>query len=139
VSDEASTGYVGAIETAEPFAKRIYGEAKRRGLDRAQKVIILGNGAARIWNIADERFPCAIQIVELYHACEYYWKVAGAVLGNNPRKMKRRAKKRRKDLCAGDINGVIQAIRKLSPPSLPSRCRYLGNRWGDFWESRSCA
>ena len=55
--DEESTSYVGAIETAVDFAKRIYGEAKRRGVDRAQKVIVLGDGAAWIWNIADECFP----------------------------------------------------------------------------------
>jgi Uncharacterised protein family (UPF0236) len=115
VRDEESTSYVGAIETAEEFAKRIYGEAKRRGLDRAQKVIILGDGAVWIWNIADECFPWAIQIVDLYHACEYYWKVARAVLGSNPKKMKQWAEKRRKQLTAGNVNGVIAAIQKLSP------------------------
>lgn len=115
VRDEGSTSYVGAIETAEEFAKRIYGEAKRRGIDRAQKVIILGDGAVWIWNIADECFPWAIQIVDLYHACEYYWKVAKAVLGNNPKKMNQWAEKRRKELTGGDVNGVIQAIQKLAP------------------------
>jgi hypothetical protein len=115
VRDEGSTSYVGAIETAEQFAKRIYGEAKRRGIDRAQKVIILGDGAVWIWNIADECFPYAIQIVDLYHASEYYWKVARAVLGNNPKEMNHWAEKRRKELNGGDVNGVIQAIQKLSP------------------------
>lgn len=115
VRDEGSTSYVGAIETAEEFAKRIYGEAKRRGLDRAQKVIILGDGAVWIWNIANECFPYAIQIVDLYHASEYYWKVARAVLGNNPKEMNHWAEKRRKELTAGDVNGVIQAIQELSP------------------------
>lgn len=115
VRDEDSTSYVGAIETAEQFAKRIYGEAKRRGLDRAQKVIILGDGAVWIWNIADECFPYAIQIVDLYHASEYYWKVARAVLGNNPKEMNHWAEKRRKELNGGDVYGVIQAIQKLSP------------------------
>lgn len=113
--DEGATSYVGAIETAEQFAKRIYGEAKRRGLDRAQKVIILGDGAVWIWNIADECFPFAIQIVDLYHASEYYWKVARAVLGNNPQEMNHWAEKRRKELTGGDVNGVIQAIQRLSP------------------------
>jgi hypothetical protein len=115
VRDEGSTSYVGAIETAEDFARRIYGEAKRRGLDRAQTVIILGDGAIWIWNIADECFPWAIQIVDLYHASEYYWKVARAVLGNNPKKMTHWAEKRRKELNGGDVNGVIQAIQRLSP------------------------
>lgn len=66
VRDEESTSYVGAIETAEQFATRIYGEAKRRGIDRAEKVIVLGDGAPWIWNIADECFPYAIQIVDLF-------------------------------------------------------------------------
>jgi hypothetical protein len=112
--DEESTSYVGAIETAEEFAKRIYGEAKRRGLDRAQKVIILGDGAVWIWNIAEECFPGAIQIVDLYHACEYYWKVARAVLGNNPQQMKLWAEERRKELLSDNVNGVIQAIQRLT-------------------------
>jgi len=77
-------------------------------------VIILGDGAVWIWNIAEECFPGAIQIVDLYHACEYYWKTAKAVLGNNPKKMKQWAEKRRKQLTAGNVNGVIEAIRKLS-------------------------
>jgi len=115
VRDEESTSYVGSIETAEQFAKRIYGEAKRRGLDTAQRVIILGDGAVWIWNIADECFPYAIQIVDLYHASEYYWKVAKTVLGNSPKEMKHWAEKRRKELNAGNVNGVIQAIQKLSP------------------------
>ena len=115
VRDEESTSYVGAIETAEEFAKRLYGEAKRRGLDRAQKVIILGDGAVWIWNIAEECFPGAIQIVDLYHACEYYWKVAKVMLGNKPKKMKQWAEKRHKQLVAGNINGVTAAIQKLSP------------------------
>lgn len=113
VRDEGSTSYVGAIETAEQFAKRIYSEAKRRGLDRAQKVIILGDGAVWIWNIADECFPWAIQIVDLYHASEYYWKVAKAVLGNNPKEMNYWAEKRRKELNGGNVSEVIHAIQKL--------------------------
>ena len=32
VRDESSTSYVGAIERADEFGKRIYGEAMRRGL-----------------------------------------------------------------------------------------------------------
>lgn len=64
VRDEGSTTYVGAIETAEVFADRIYGEAVRRGMNRAQKVCILGDGAPWIWNIADEQFYGATQITD---------------------------------------------------------------------------
>jgi hypothetical protein len=66
--DEAATTYVGAIETAEAFGPRIYTEAVRRGLDRAQQVVVIGDGAPWIWKIAEEHFPDALQIVDLYHA-----------------------------------------------------------------------
>ncbi len=49
VRDEASTTYVGAIETAEEFGKRIYVEAWQRGWSHSRK----GNfadGAIWIWN-----------------------------------------------------------------------------------------
>ncbi len=45
VRDPASTTYVGAIETVEAFGRRIYAEAIRRGLTRAAKVILIGDGA----------------------------------------------------------------------------------------------
>ena len=70
--DEASTSYVGAIETAGVFGNRIYAEAVYRGLERAQKVCVIEDGALCIWNIADEQFYGAIQIIDLYHAREHY-------------------------------------------------------------------
>lgn len=63
--DEASTTYVGAIETAEAFGWRIYAEAVRRGLPRAAQVIVIADGAPWVWNIAEEHFPGATQIVDL--------------------------------------------------------------------------
>lgn len=45
IRDEQSTSYVGAIEPADDFAKRLYKEAKRRGMDRAGEVCVIGDGA----------------------------------------------------------------------------------------------
>src|SRR3990172_1142503 len=52
---------------ADEFGKRIYGEAMRRGLQRAEKICVIGDGAPWIWNIADEQFYGDIQIIDLYH------------------------------------------------------------------------
>jgi len=71
VRDQASTTYVGAIEPAAEFGWRIYGEAARRGLRRAAQVIVIGDGALWVWGIAEEHFPGATQIVDLYHAREH--------------------------------------------------------------------
>jgi hypothetical protein len=63
--DEDSTSYTGAIETAEEFSRRLYTEAHRRGWDRAQKKVVMGDGAEWIWNLTQEQFPGAIEIVDL--------------------------------------------------------------------------
>jgi hypothetical protein len=115
VRDDGSTSYVGAIETAENFGKRVYAEARRRGVDRAKGVAVLGDGASWIWNIADECFPGATQIIDLYHAREHYWNAGRAVLDSNKKKLHRWADKRRKELDKGQVEKVIDAINRLSP------------------------
>jgi hypothetical protein len=65
IRDEASTSYVGGIESCEEFGRRLYAEAWRRGWARAEKQVVLGDGAEWIWNQADLHFPGAIQIVDI--------------------------------------------------------------------------
>jgi hypothetical protein len=74
VRDEDSTSYVAAVESAEQFGLRIYTEAWRRSWSRAQKKVVIGDGAVWIWNLADQHFPGAIQIVNLYHARQHLWE-----------------------------------------------------------------
>ena len=69
--EEGSTTYTGAIETAEACGERLYTEALMRGLAHAELVVVLGDGAHWIWNIAALHFPHAIHIVDLYHAREH--------------------------------------------------------------------
>jgi len=114
VRDEESTSYAGAIETAEEFGSRIYAEAKRRGIDRAKKVCVIGDGAQWIWNIADEQFYGATQIIDLYHAREHYWNVGKVFFADYKKKLNRWTDKRRKELDSGEVEKVIKAIKQLS-------------------------
>ena len=74
--DSDSTTYTGAIETAEQFGKRLYVEAWKRGWSRAEKKVVIGDGAEWIWNLAQQHFPGAVQIVDLYHARQHLWELA---------------------------------------------------------------
>jgi hypothetical protein len=112
--DEDSTSYVGAIETTEAFGNRMDAEALRRGLERAQKVCAIGDAAAWIWNIVEERFYGAIQIIDLYHAREHYWSVARAVFGSHEKKLNQWTERRRKELNEGKVQDVIKAIQRLA-------------------------
>lgn len=89
IRDPGSTTYVGAIETAEEFGKRIYLEAWKRGWRRAEKKVVIGDGAEWIWNIANQHFPGAIQIVDLYHARQHLWDLARKLYPNQQAEQER--------------------------------------------------
>jgi hypothetical protein len=114
--DEGSTSYVGAIETAEAFGRRIYSEAVQRGLYQSQRVVVLGDGAVWIWKIADEHFPEAIQIVDLYHARQHLAALAKLVYGPTHPKRESWSQARYEELDANQVEKVIGAILKLKSP-----------------------
>jgi hypothetical protein len=49
VRDPDSTSYVGAIENAHEFGDRLYTEAWRRSWSRAEKKVVIADGAVWIW------------------------------------------------------------------------------------------
>lgn len=132
VRDEGSTSYVGAIETAEIFSRRLYAEARRRGVGRAKEVVVLGDGAAWIWNIANECFPGAVEIIDLYHAREHYWKAGRACSELNKKKLPKWAEARRKELDAGRPQDVVKAIKKLA--DLPGSDKEICDREIGYFE-----
>jgi hypothetical protein len=76
IRDPDSTTYVAAIESAEEFGKRIYVEAWNRRWGRTEKKVVIGDGAQWIWNLANEHFRGAVQIVDLYPARQHLWDLA---------------------------------------------------------------
>ena len=116
IRDPESTTYTGAIETAEEFGRRLYREAWNRGLSRARKIVILGDGAEWIRNLAELHFPDAIHIVDLYHARQHLWDVARALFPNDPISQKAWMKVHQKRLLdKGKIEKLVASLRSLFP------------------------
>lgn len=113
VRDEASTTYTAAIETAEEFGHRLYTEAWERGWRRARKKVIIGDGADWIWNIAQQHFPGAIQIVDLYHARQHLWELARVLYPAEQAKQKRWMLRQQSKLDAGEIEKLVRSLRTL--------------------------
>ena len=111
--DPDSTTYSGAIETAEEFGKRIFIEAWKRGWSRAQKKVVLGDGAEWIWNLVAEHFPGAIQIVDLYHACQHLWEVVRRLYPNNQGNQKTWMKVHQQLLEKGKIEKLVLSLRSI--------------------------
>jgi hypothetical protein len=84
-------------------------------MESAQTVCVIGDGAAWIWNIADFHFKGAIQIIDLFHAREHYWGAAKKIFSADNQTLKKWTKKRRKELNAGKVEEVIEAIKQLPP------------------------
>jgi hypothetical protein len=117
VRDPDSTTYVGAIETAEEFGKRIYLEAWKRGWPRAKKKVFMGDGSEWIWNIANQHFPGAIQIVDLFHARQHLWDLARKLYPNQEAEQRRWMMAHQDLLDEGKIEGLVAALRAIDSPN----------------------
>jgi hypothetical protein len=112
IRDLDSTTYTGAIETADEFGKRLYVEAWKRGWSRAQKKVVMGDGAEWIWNLAEQHFPGAVQIVDLYHARQHLWDLARRLYNNDERNQKAWIQVHQKRLLdKGKIERLVLSLR----------------------------
>jgi len=69
--DPDSTTYVASFDESVDFGGLIRREAIVRGMAKAKIVVVLGDGAPWIWNLARINFPNAACILDVYHAYEH--------------------------------------------------------------------
>lgn len=133
VRDTGSVTYSAAIESAasadadpqgSEFAQRVWREAQRRRFERAARRAVLGDGALWIWNLAQELFPGAIEIVDRFHVKQHLSEVAKALYPSDPRRARQWAEQRHQELDAGQLQSLRQALLRQT-----ARCE----------EARKCA
>ena len=119
--DPDSVSYNAAIETAAihdseteapPFAKRTLRELKRRRFHQAPQQVVLGDGAAWIWNFADEHLPDAIQIVDIFHAKQHLFDAAKAIYGPGTDLAATWGQQRRDELDHGRFDLLLAALEE---------------------------
>jgi hypothetical protein len=62
--------------------RRLHQEACERGLGRARQVLVMGDGAPWIWNLAQNRWKGAAQLLDFYHGSQHVWDLGEAVHGD---------------------------------------------------------
>ena len=74
----------------EELARATYLIARKRGVEEAQQIVVLGDGAGWIWNRIAFMFSPekTTQIVDFYHASEYIWDAGNIVFGKETTKAK---------------------------------------------------
>jgi hypothetical protein len=97
---------------AATFGRGLWLEAQRRGVEQAEQVVVIGDGAHWIWRLADEHFPDAIQILDWYHASAYIWNAAHAIYGENSDIGNLWAKRRLDQLWEGKLDPLLTHLQR---------------------------
>ena len=113
IRDPGSSSYLATFEPAERFGQLTDAEARRRGSEHIRQLVVLGDGAAWIWNLADELFPAATQIVDLYHSREHIHELATLATRLLRNSQPDWLAQRLEELDAGNIPALLTAGRKL--------------------------
>lgn len=64
------------------IGRRLHWEALRGGLARARAVLVVGDGAPWIWNVAKDRWAGATELLDFYHASQHLWEMGRALTGS---------------------------------------------------------
>lgn len=133
VRDPGSVSYTASIESAaqkdteqelSAFARRVEREAARRGVEKAARVVVIGDGAHWIWNIANELFPHAICIVDRFHAKQHLSDLAKVLFGPTSPKGESWTQERYDELDQGRMDDLLKSLA-IYAKSFPEakRCR----------------
>ncbi|MGN6757670.1 MAG: ISKra4 family transposase [Thermomicrobiales bacterium] len=107
----------GAVAT---FGQLLWLAAYRQGVSHAARVIVLGDGAHWIWNLAEEHFPDAVHIVDLWHAIEHLWVAGRALLGDDEARVTAWVTAATARLKAGAVLELLAEWATLIPKDAPT-------------------
>jgi hypothetical protein len=137
--------YVAARASPEQFGPRLLAEAARRGaleeigwagpatrraLAILPEVVVVGDGAHWIWELAAEQFGTRTEIVDFYHASEHLWAVAKALHAEEPA-ARQWAQARIHELFTHGVGPVQTALRRARAPD-PTGAEVLRRERGYF-------
>jgi hypothetical protein len=91
----------------------LWGEAVRRGVLQAQRVLVVADGAVWIWNLVADRFAGACELLDFYHASEHLWAVAHALHGEGTQQARAWVEPLLRPLRAGQPTKVIRRLAEL--------------------------
>jgi len=107
--------YVATRGGIEALIQQLYYETRARGLAQAQRVLVIADGAAWIWNLVEDRFKEAIQRLDLYHANSYLWAVAHELHGKGTREARQWVKPLLKQIRNDQVAPIITQLEELKP------------------------
>ncbi len=109
--------YVATLGEVETFAPLLGTLAHQHGHHLAKEVVVIGDGAAWIWQLAARQFRGAVQIVDFFHAAQHLAEVAQARFGKDTQAAQEWLAARQEDLKTDRLDKVLAEIRAWRPAS----------------------
>jgi hypothetical protein len=109
------SSYVGAIEHADEFFRRIWVEMIRRGGDPTKKrIVFLADGATWIWDrIPDLANVDSVLVLDFYHACEHVSKLCKELYGEQTPEYWERFRCWKHMLLEGKAPELVRQLKEL--------------------------
>jgi hypothetical protein len=141
VMDPGSSTYTFTFDGKDALAGLVKAEYLRRGGSHFRQVVAIGDGAAWIWGMAEDLYPHASHIVDIYHAREHLHDLAAHLAFITPDPSAWLAE-RSEELDAGNIDAIIEAascypLAGIKAEDLNKKLGYFRNnahrmRYADF-------
>jgi hypothetical protein len=109
--------YHSEIASVQDFGPLVWATGLRHRVDKAKELIFVCDGAAWIWKLVERYYPDAIQIIDWYHACEYFTPIADAVFSQETER-KNWLQKVKDYLWEGNVEKVIKACQTFTQHGL---------------------
>lgn len=102
--------YVAHLGGPEVFGQQVWAEAQARHWSQAAETVVIGDGAAWIWNLVREHFYDSVQIVDWYHAKQHLCQAANLIHGEGTPAAKHWVKTHETLLFEGQADRLAEAI-----------------------------
>lgn len=130
------TRYAVRFEGAATFVGFVWALACRAGLERAKRVVLLGDGAKWIWEHIGGLLKEAVCIVDWYHALQHVWTCGRALYGEGTAATAAWVKEIEARLWDGQVRAILDRLRgertRIRAPSkraaLQSLITYIENQ-----------
>ena len=113
--------YIATLDKVDAFGPLLGTLAHQHGHHTAKEVVVIGDGAPWIWQLAAKQFTGAVQIVDFFHASEHLAKVAEVRFGKETQEGRAWLLARQEELRSDQLSKVLADLQAWRPTSAPKK------------------
>ena len=135
LAQAVSNTYVAHLGGPLIFGDLLWAEARQRRWMHARETIVLGDGAAWIWNLAADKLFTSCQVVDWYHAKLHLTQAATALHGAGTAAARRWLRDQETPLLQGHAERLARTLRQLAQKH--TRCADTLRREAGYFQDNS--